>query len=218
MSTRDEWYPYWRLAQQRKAYEQMPYTPQEIPGISKREQEEHYKLYTGYVHNLNKIRQELPRAGRKDLNPTYNPYRALKLGETYAVNGAKLHELYFSLLIPGGKPPSGPILRLIERDFGSFENWKEDLKAAARVARGWAVLAYDLYDRRLHNYVSDAHDTGVVWNAFVLLPLDVYEHAYWMDYATDRGAYIETVLANVNWDRINELVLQYGIADTNGSG
>src|SRR6185503_6779664 len=87
-----------------------------------------------------------------------------------------------------GVDPTGLIGDLIERDFGSFQDWRTDLKATGMAGRGWAWTAYDWDEGRLFNYVGDAQNTYPIWNATPLVALDVYEHAYFLDYQTDRAS------------------------------
>jgi len=176
-----------------------------MEGISERQIEEHYNvLYKGYVNKLNEIRAKLPDIDRSKANQTYSDHRAAKVGETFAVNGVRLHEDYFGNLGGSGGRANGRILELIERDFGSYEAWEADFKATGIAVRGWAVLAYDWHDHRLHNYGQDAHDAGAIWSAMPLLVLDVYEHAYFIDYGTKRAPYIEAFMKNVDWDVVNQ--------------
>jgi Fe-Mn family superoxide dismutase len=78
-------------------------------------------------------------------------------------------------------------------------------------ARGWAWTAYDWDERRLFNHIGDAQNTFPVWNATPLVALDVYEHAYFLDYQTDRASYIEAFLNNLDWGVVNGWVESYGI-------
>ena len=71
-------------------------------------------------------------------------------------------------------------------------------------ARGWAVTAYDPSDGKLHNFLCDVHNQGGVWGTVPLMALDTYEHAYFMDYGSDRAAYIQAFFDNVNWDKVQE--------------
>ena len=77
--------------------------------------------------------------------------------------------------------------------------------------RGWAWTAYDWDEGRLFNYIGDAQNTFPVWNATPLVALDVYEHAYFLDYQTDRAAYIEAFLRNLDWDVVNGWIRAYRI-------
>ena len=175
----------------------------DLEGISRLTVFAHYKLYEGYVSKRNEILQKLA-AGDPEL-------RALKVDLSFAIGGIKNHELYFEHLGGEGGNPAGPIRRLIARDFGSAEAWRADLKASGMGGRGWAWTAYDWDEGRLFNYVGDAQNTFPVWNATPLVALDVYEHAYFLDYQTDRAAYIEAFLRNLDWGVVNSWVESYRI-------
>ena len=75
--------------------------------------------------------------------------------------------------------------------------------------RGWVVLSIDLLDNKLHIIGSDLHDTGAVWLSYPILIMDVYEHAYFMDFGTDKKKYISTFIENINWDILNERLQKY---------
>jgi superoxide dismutase, Fe-Mn family len=101
---------------------------------------------------------------------------------------------------------------LISRDFGSLADWRADLKATGMAGRGWAWTAYDWDEGRLFNYIGDAQNTFPVWNATPLVALDVYEHAYFIDFQTDRASYIEAFFANLDWSVVNDWAQQYQIS------
>ncbi|HHW02104.1 MAG TPA: superoxide dismutase [Thermoanaerobacterales bacterium] len=171
-----------------------------MPGFSERQILEHFNvLYKGYVNKINEIREKLQFAIRQEANATYSEYRGLKKGETFAMDGVILHELYFENLGGFGGMPEGSLLRRIENDFGSFNDWLQDFRAAGMAARGWVVLAFNPRDRRIHNYLQDAHDQGVIINTAALLVLDVYEHAYFIDYGTRKAEYITAFIQNIDW-------------------
>ena len=71
-------------------------------------------------------------------------------------------------------------------------------------ARGWVILAYDLNDGRLHNYISDIHNQGIVLGTIPLIVLDMYEHAYFIDFGTDKKSYIDWFLSSINWEIVEE--------------
>ena len=183
----------------------------ELHGISRASIEAHYRLYQGYVGKRNEILAALAGLDRSAANQIYSELRALKVELSFAVGGVKNHELYFGHLGGRGGDPSGAIRGLIERDFGSIAAWRDDLKATAMAARGWAWTAYDWDERRLSNYIGDAQNTYPVWNATPLVALDTYEHAYFLDYQTDRAAYIDAFFANLDWSVVNGWVAAYGI-------
>jgi Fe-Mn family superoxide dismutase len=183
----------------------------EMDGISRASVEAHYKLYQGYVAKRNEILGKLAEVDLSTANQVYSDVRALKIDLTFAIGGVKNHEIYFEHLGGGGGDPTGGIASLIERDFGSVEAWRADLKATGMGGRGWAWTAYDWDEQRLFNYIGDAQNTFPVWNATPLVALDVYEHAYFLDYQTDRASYIDAFFANLDWDVISSWVSKYQI-------
>ena len=183
----------------------------ELDGISREAVEAHYKLYEGYVAKRNEIMGKLGEVELGSANQVYSELRALKVDLTFAIGGIKNHEIYFDHLGGAGGEPDGAIRQLLARDFGSTAEWRADLKASGMAGRGWAWTAYDWDEGRLFNYVGDAQNTFPIWNATPLVALDVYEHAYFLDYQTDRASYIEAFFANLDWAVVNTWVEQYGI-------
>lgn len=183
----------------------------ELDGISRTTVEAHYRLYQGYVAKRNEILARLADIDLAAANQVYSDVRALKLELTFAVGGVKNHEIYFQHLGGDGGDPDGAIGALIERDFGSVEAWRADLKATAMAGRGWAWTAYDWDEGRLFNYLGDAQNTFPIWNATPLVAVDVYEHAYFLDYQTDRASYLDAFFRNLDWKVISGWVEAYGI-------
>jgi superoxide dismutase, Fe-Mn family len=183
----------------------------ELDGISRETIEAHYKLYQGYVNKRNEILDKLAEVDLASANQVYSDLRSLKVDLTFAVGGIKNHEIYFEHLGGHGGDPAGAIGDLITRDFGSGADWRADLTATGMGGRGWAWTAYDWDERRLFNYLGDAQNTFPIWNATPLVALDVYEHAYFLDFQTDRASYIEAFFNNLDWDVVNDWVAKYGI-------
>jgi Fe-Mn family superoxide dismutase len=183
----------------------------ELAGISRVSVEAHYRLYQGYVAKRNEIVAKLAEVDRSAANQVYSDLRALKVDLTFAIGGVKNHEVYFEHLGGPGGDPTGAFRALVERDFGSVDAWRADLKATGLAARGWAWTAYDWDEGRLLNLLGDAQNTFPVWNATPLVALDVYEHAYFIDYQTDRAAYIDAFFENLDWDVVNGWVAAYGV-------
>jgi superoxide dismutase, Fe-Mn family len=183
----------------------------ELEGISRESVEAHYKLYEGYIAKRNEILAKLADVDLSAGNQVYSEVRALKVELSFAIGGVKNHEIYFEHLGGEGGDPNGPIAGLIERDFGGAADWRADLKATGMAGRGWAWTAYDWDEGRLFNYVGDAQNTYPIWNATPLVALDVYEHAYFLDYRTDRAAYIDAFFDNLDWGTVNDWVSKYGI-------
>jgi Fe-Mn family superoxide dismutase len=183
----------------------------ELDGISRETIEAHYKLYEGYVNKRNEILGKLADADLGSANQVYSEFRSLKLELSFAVGGVKNHEIYFEHLGGSGGEPSGLFGDLVRRDFGSAADWKADLKATGLAGRGWAWTAYDWDEGRLFNYLGDAQNTFPIWNATALIALDVYEHAYFVDFSTDRAAYIDTFFHNLDYDVVNDWAQRYGV-------
>jgi len=183
----------------------------ELDGISREAVEAHYKLYQGYVAKRNEILGKLADVDLSSANQTYSDLRSLKVDLTFAIGGIKNHEIYFEHLGGHGGDPAGIFGDLVKRDFGSVEAWKADLKATGLAGRGWAWTAYDWDEGRLFNYIGDAQNTFPIWNATPLVALDVYEHAYFLDFATDRASYIDKFFDNLDYDVVNDWAQRYGI-------
>ena len=183
----------------------------ELDGISRASIEAHYKLYQGYVNKRNEILGKLSGADLGSANQVYSEVRALKVDLSFAIGGIKNHEIYFEHLGGDGGEPGGAVAGLLKRDFGSTDAWRADLKATGMAGRGWAWTAYDWDEGRLFNYVGDAQNTYPIWNATPLVALDVYEHAYFLDFQTDRGAYIDAFFDNLDWAVVNDWVSKYQI-------
>jgi Fe-Mn family superoxide dismutase len=175
-------------------------------GISRKTHEEHYKLYQGYVNKVNEIRKALSDLGVPDptkANQTYSAIRELKVEYTFALGGVKNHELYFNVMGGKGGEPTGEVGDLIKAAFGSYENWKADLKATGIAARGWVWLAHDYTDGSLFQYIGDAQNTFPMWHCTPILALDVYEHAYYYDFQSSRAKYIDAFFNVIDWDAVN---------------
>lgn len=182
----------------------------DLPGISLKSIEEHLKLYQGYVKKVNEIREKLQTADRSEANATYSFIGELKREETFALNGARLHENYFAIL--GGNGESeGKVTEMIAEKFGSVEKWIEEMTAAGMSARGWAIMVYDTHLKELSIITTDSQNLGPVFSTVPVIALDVYEHAYFMDYGTARKSYIEAFFKNLDWGKIDEIASENGI-------
>jgi superoxide dismutase, Fe-Mn family len=174
----------------------------DLDGISKRTMEEHYKLYQGYVNKYNEIMTKVEALGADDYkaaNATYSPIRELKVELARAVGGVKNHELYFNHLGGKGGKPSGALASQIDKDFGSFDKWLSDFKATGVAARGWVWLAWDRDLNYMFNMIGDEQYSFPVWNAVPVLAMDVFEHAFWIDFGSAKAAYIDKFFANLDW-------------------
>jgi Fe-Mn family superoxide dismutase len=169
-------------------------------GLSEKQISEHIKLYEGYCKKIDEIRTKIS-VNEMEGNATYSEIRELKLEEGFCINAIKLHELFFENI---GEGHSNEMTKMIENDFGSWDIWKKEFMALAMSARGWVILAYDWKDDKSHNYICDMHNQGGIWETIPLLILDVYEHAYFIDHGTNRKAYVEGFMNNINWKIVEE--------------
>jgi Fe-Mn family superoxide dismutase len=182
----------------------LPFT-KELAGISKKTIEIHHdKLYAGYVAKLNEVNAKLEAARDNEeikaaANQTYSDLRALRMGEIFAANGVYLHEAYFNCL-GGNGTPSGKLADAIVAKWETIEKFISVFSAAGLSVRGWVVLAYDANVNELMIYGSDSHDQGGVWGCLPIIVMDVYEHAYFIDYGSDRKKYIADFWKNLDWN------------------
>ncbi|MEM0142831.1 MAG: superoxide dismutase [Candidatus Micrarchaeaceae archaeon] len=177
--------------------------PKGIKGISDQQIEYHFEThYKGYVKKLNEIWQKLASSDRGAANQNYSDFRALKLEETFNYDGSLLHELYFANISSTSNQIPSTIKEAIEKDFGSYENWLADFKAVGTAFRGWALTIFDLNTGKIRNIGCDVHNSNGIWNAIVLLAMDVYEHAYYTDYGPKRAPYIDSFISAINWNEV----------------
>lgn len=178
-----------------------------LPGaVSARELAEHYKLYLGYRDMLKRVDGALPTAQLPSKHQPESALSGLLWGQGYALAGAYLHELYFGGLTAITTRPQIllAVEGVIERLWGDQMRFREDMIAAGLQARGWVVLAVcHECPGDLRILTMDAHDMGAVYGYCPLLVIDVYEHAYWMDFGTDKGSYLKNIMGYVNWPAVN---------------
>jgi Fe-Mn family superoxide dismutase len=177
-----------------------------VEGLSQNQLKQHLGLYQNYVKKINEIQSAL-RTYQPDVakaNATYDPFRELHVEQTFALNGVVLHELYFENLGGTRMAPSESLKDAFSRAFGSWADYTTHLKALGKSMRGWAITALNLRDGQIHHYGLDSHNQLVPIHVVPLLVLDVFEHAYMIDFGTNRGAYLDAFLANVNWEPVEK--------------
>lgn len=179
-----------------------PLKTEKLSGTTK---SSHENLYHGYVDAFNKTSSALDAAARDQAKSSASAFRSLKDDETYNLNAIKLHELYFANISDVASEismDSIPFMKLA-RDFGTFEKWQFDFMACAMSARnGWAVTVFDPYKNVFMNCVVDGHTGNVPFFTIPIIVLDVWEHAYFKDYADDKKSYIINMMRELNWDVI----------------
>lgn len=176
-----------------------------LPGFLSAEQlaPHHTAHYGGALRGYNKTDSKLQDSVTKSAAMDADAYGALQRARTSKGNSVLLHELYFDGLSETQSTPNRDLLRAIERRFGTLDKWAEDFQASARAASGWAILAYHPLNGSLYNVISDEHAMGVLWMATPLVVIDVYEHAFYIDYHNRKTDYIEKFMNHIHWDEVN---------------
>jgi len=187
----------------------MSFDPKSITGISEKVLVSHYENnYVGAVKRLNAIGTQLAELDfAKAPNFVIN---GLKREELIASNSMILHEIYFDGL-GGGGSARGPLIEAIVRDFGSMERWRAEFSAMGKAeggGSGWVILAYSPRDKRLVNQWAADHTTTLAGGRPVLV-LDMYEHAYHMDYGAAAAKYVDIYMEAIKWDNAAKLYEQY---------
>jgi Fe-Mn family superoxide dismutase len=183
--------------------------PKSIKGISEKVLVSHYENnYVGAVKRLNAIGAQLAELDfAKAPNFVVN---GLKREELIAANSMILHEVYFDSL-GGGAAPSGALLEAIRRDFGSLDRWHTEFSAMGKAeggGSGWVILSYSPRDKRLVNQWAADHTTTLAGGRPVLV-LDMYEHAYHMDYGAAAARYVDVFMDAIRWDNAVKLYERY---------
>lgn len=187
----------------------LPFDPKSIAGLSEKLIVSHHdNNYAGAVKRLNAITAQL---GELDMvkAPVFM-INGLKREELIAMNSMILHELYFDSL-GGGGAPGGALAEALVRDFGSIERWRNEFSAMGKAeggGSGWVVLSYSPRDKRLVNQWAADHTTNLAGGRPILI-LDMYEHAYHMDYGAKAGDYVEAFMKAIHWDNAAALFERY---------
>jgi Fe-Mn family superoxide dismutase len=165
----------------------------------------HFTLYQGYVTNTNKlieIFQQMLKEGKAG-SPEFVE---LKRRFGWEFNGMRLHEFYFENLGgKGGLEKTGKLFKKISEEFGSLETWENEFRAVGMMRGiGWAILYQDTFTGKLLNFWVNEHDVGHPAGCTPLLILDVFEHAFMIDYGLKRADYIEAFFKNIQWKAAEE--------------
>lgn len=173
--------------------------------LSENQLKAHFTLYQGYVKKLNEIEEKLAKADPTTANYSFSEYSELRRREPVAYNGTVLHQLYFANLGgAGGTPPEG-LKKLIEASFGSWDAWIADIKGIVGSGHGWCLTTYDHNFGRVRNsQVQSEHHVGLFANQEILIAIDAWEHAYFLDFGTKKPDYLAGTLKHLNWQAIGQ--------------
>ena len=170
---------------------------------------QHLKLYEGYVNSANELNEKFYEFSQNIANPSFSEYRNFVSSRAFPLNGIVLHEMYFENLTPDFKAPCDEFKVEIQKDFTSFETFIEDLKSTAMSARcGWALCGYNCLTEHIENYAIDLHDEHAPLSIKPILVIDVWEHAYTLDYGINKKEYLNRIFKNINWEIVKNRLLQ----------
>jgi Fe-Mn family superoxide dismutase len=184
----------------------LPFDPAKVPGLSEKILTSHHdNNYVGAVNRIGAIQGELAK-----LDMAKAPgfvLNGLKREELLAINSMILHEVYFASLGKGGSKPDSTLAKRIDSDFGSFDKWRAEFAATGKAlggGSGWVLLTYSPRSGRLLNQWANDH-TMAIADGHVLLALDMYEHAYHMDYGAKAGAYVDAFMGALDWENADKV-------------
>jgi superoxide dismutase, Fe-Mn family len=187
------------------AIKKLPFDPAKVTGLSEKLLVSHYENnYSGAVKRLNAITAQLA-ALDVAAAPVFT-INGLKREELIAMNSMIIHELYFDSLAGEGDP-TGVLAEAIARDFGSVARWKAEFAATGKAlggGSGWVLLSYSPHDKRLINSWAADH-TMTLAGGRPILALDMYEHAYQMDYGAKAAAYVDAFMQGIRWSNVAAL-------------
>ena len=168
----------------------------------------HFTLYQGYVTNTNKLSDTLNQLLKEGKTGTPE-YAELKRRFGWEFNGMRLHEYYFeNLRGKGGINKTGKLYQKLVQSFGSYEAWEKDFKATGAMRGiGWAVLYQDILSGNFINFWINEHDVGHPSGGMPILIMDVFEHAFMIDYGLKRADYIESFFKNIHWEETEKRLL-----------
>lgn len=170
-------------------------------GFSEQLLRNHFTLYQGYVTNTNKLYETLNQMV-KDGKAGTPEFAELKRRFGWEFNGMRLHEYYFENMTKNKKEidKDGSFYKKIQEDFGSFENWQKEFKSTGTMRGiGWTVLYFDPVAKRMFNTWINEHDVGHLSGCSIILIMDVFEHAFMIDYGLKRADYIEAFFNAIDW-------------------
>ncbi len=186
----------------------MPYAPKDyakligMAGFSETLLKNHFTLYQGYVTNTNKVLDTLDQM-TKDGKTAAPEFAELKRRLGWEFNGMRLHEYYFENLGGSGVKKDGALAKKLADSFGSVDAWEKDFRATGAMRGiGWVVLYQDTVSGRMINFWVNEHDVSHPAGCAPVLIMDVFEHAFMLDYGLKRADYIAAFFANIDWNAV----------------
>lgn len=183
------------------------------PALSEEQLMLHYtKHHQAYVNGANAVLEKLDKARKENADLDM---KAILKELSFHVGGYRLHTSFWENLAPAGKGgggvPKGELAKAIDAEYGSFARFKKEFTQAASAVEGsgWAILTYCMQTKRLVIMQLEKHNVNVIPGFRILLALDVWEHAYYLDYKNDRAKFIESFWTIVNWEEVNTRLVSH---------
>lgn len=178
-----------------------PLKHKEVPGFLSAAQiaPHHTAHYGGALKAFAGADEKFEASFKKGITIDASAFERLKQIQSSRGNSVILHELYFDGLALKSTEPAAGIKEAIVKRFGSMEKWTSDFIASAKSAAGWAMLVVHPINGRLYNVVSDEHAQGPLWFSAPVVVIDVYEHAFYIDYQNKKADYVEKFMQFVDW-------------------
>ena len=180
----------------------------ELPGvISNRALQEHLKLFQGYDDMMGRYETNIVKSTRPDKPQLDHAFGHVKWAQGFGLGGVMLHDLYFTNLSPNPEPPSSAFVNLVKEGFPSLEDLYKEIISVGLMCRGWVVLAQNIYSGQIRIFSMNSHDEGGLFGFAPLLVVDVWEHAYWMDWGTNKKGYLEKLGSVINWSVVEKRLI-----------
>ncbi|MEK6233958.1 MAG: Fe-Mn family superoxide dismutase, partial [Planctomycetales bacterium] len=182
-----------------------PLRHKSIPGFLSAEQiaPHHTAHYGGALRGYSAADARLEESFKAGTAIDAAAYGSVQRSRQSKGNSVVLHEMYFDGLAPQAADPKAAVREAIEKRFGSVDKWASDFQRSAKAAAGWAMLVLHPVNGKLYNVVSDEHAQGPLWMAVPLVVIDVYEHAFYLDYQNRKAEYVEKFMDHVDWKEAN---------------
>lgn len=169
----------------------------------------HKELYKGYLKNFNEVSIKLDSADRSLADKNHSDYRTYKIDETFNMNGAYLHELYFANIGDNNSQINMDTLSYmrLNRDFGTFDDWQKDFIACGKSARnGWVITYFNIFTQSFMNCFIDLHSENVPVGMYPIIVIDMWEHSFYKDYLKDSKTYLLGMMKQLKWTVIEERI------------
>lgn len=173
--------------------------------LSEKNINNHIELYKDYLEKFNKASAKLDSVDKSAAHTNHSEYRSIKLDETFNMNGAYLHELYFANIGDSNSQISMDTLSYmrLNRDFGTFDDWQKDFIACGLSSRcGWVVTYLNTYTQSYMNVFVDLHADNVPVGMFPVIVVDMWQHAFYKDYLKDSKTYLSGMMKQLRWNVI----------------